>query len=175
MTWGARGWAERMARAALWLAGLAIAGLLWRAFSGALHAIGGADPGARLGLAAAALLPTVLLLLAMILAQMLGRMRSGAVDPTAGRDTAFLRTNQRVITNTVEQLAAFAPALLALAAGSAPSRIGQVVALGLVFAIARLGFWIGYLARPTLRAPGMTATFALNVVTAIAAVWVWLT
>ena len=39
------------------------------------------------------------------------------LDPTAGRDGWFLQRNQRALTNTVEQLAAFVPGFLALAAG----------------------------------------------------------
>ena len=164
-----------MGRVALWLAGLVAAAVLWWGFATVLHGAGGADVGARIGVAAMALLPATGVLLAMILAQMLARARSDAVDPTAGRDTAFLRTNQRVISNTVEQMAAFAPALLALAAGTSPARMPVVAALGFVFACARLGFWIGYIVGPNLRAPGMTATFAVNLVTASAAAWVWLT
>jgi uncharacterized membrane protein YecN with MAPEG domain len=127
----------------------------------------------RLGLACAALLPAVLVLNLMILTQMRLRARSGAVDPLAGRDGALLQVNQRALTNSVEQLAGFAPALLALAAGVAPGRMRFVVAAGVVFALARLAFWAGYLVGPMLRAPGMAATFAINVATLIAAIWVW--
>jgi hypothetical protein len=45
-----------------------------------------------------------------------------------------------------------------------------VVALGVVFAVARLVFWGGYLIGPLLRAPGMAATFAVNVATFVTAV-----
>jgi hypothetical protein len=34
-------------------------------------------------------------------------------------------------------------------------------------------FWGGYLLGPLLRAPGMAATFVINVSTLIAAVYVW--
>lgn len=157
----------------LWLAGLISAAVLWWLFAALLHPAGG-DAGARIGVAAAALLPTALLLLAMVQAQMAVRARSGAVDPTAGVDNAFLRLNQRAISNTVEQTVAFAPALFALAARVAPDSLARVIALPLVFAAARLVFWLGYLVGPRWRAPGMTATFMVNVVTWIAAAWAWL-
>ena len=157
----------------LWLAGLFGAAALWWLFAALLHPAGG-DASVRLGVAAAALLPNALLLLAMVQAQMAGRARSGALDPTAGTDGAFLRANQRVISNTVEQTVAFAPAVLALAARVAPDALARVIALPLVFAAARLVFWLGYLTGPRWRAPGMTATFAVNAATWLAAAWAWL-
>jgi uncharacterized membrane protein YecN with MAPEG domain len=137
-----------------------------------------ADPATtqsqRLAVAFAALLPSVALLEVMIVVQMRARAATGAIDPTEGRDSRFLRTNQRVITNTVEQLVCFIPALLALAGRIGSERMGEVVALALVFALARLAFWLGYLTGPILRAPGMAASFGVNVVTLVAAAWAWL-
>ncbi len=127
----------------------------------------------RLGLACASLLPAACVLNLMILVQMRLRARSGAVDPLAGRDDALLLVNQRALTNTVEQLAGFAPAVLTLAAGVTAGRMRFVVAAGVVFALARLAFWAGYLLGPLARAPGMAATFAINVATLVAAIWVW--
>jgi uncharacterized membrane protein YecN with MAPEG domain len=157
------------------LAGLAAAWAVWRGFVAVLPLAPAPDMSHRIGLACAALLPTVALLLVMILAQMAVRGMTGAIDPTAGRDGRFLQVNQRALTNTVEQLAAFIPSLLALAAGAGAAGIGQVVALALVFAVARLAFWTGYLAGARLRAPGMAATVAVNLVTLAAAARVWLT
>ena len=79
--------------------------------------------------------------------------------------------NQRVIANTIEQMAVFVPALLALAAGAPAARMAPIVALALVFALARLAFWVGYHAGTRLRAPGMAATLAINVATLVAAAW----
>jgi uncharacterized membrane protein YecN with MAPEG domain len=155
------------------LLGVAAAAALWRALT-AILVVGPAIAAAeRLGLACAALLPGVLVLLLMIALQMMARAWSRAVDPLAGADNRFLRVNQRALTNTVEQLVGFAPALAALAAGAAPSSMPGVVALGIVFGVARLVFWGGYLLGPLLRAPGMAATFAVNVVTFAAAAWAW--
>jgi hypothetical protein len=128
----------------------------------------------HLALVLTALLPSIALLAAMILLQMGVRAMTGAIDPLAGTDSVLLRKNQRVITNTVEQMTIFVPALLALAAGAPGARMAPVVAAAWTFALARLAFWIGYLAGTLLRAPGMAATFAINVATLAAGAWVWL-
>ena len=79
-------------------------------------------------------------------------------------DGTLLRVNQRALTNTVEQLTGFAPALLALAARRVrPVGCRSSSRRVLVFALARLVFWGGYLLGPLARAPGMAATFAVNV------------
>jgi uncharacterized membrane protein YecN with MAPEG domain len=152
-------------------AGAAIAG--WQGLAANLPVVLAARLPERLGLACAALLPVVCILDLMILAQMGLRARSGAVDPLAGGDNATLLVNQRALTNTVEQLAGFAPSLLALAAGVSSDRMRFVVAAGVVFAVARLVFWAGYILGPMMRAPGMAATFAINIGTLVAAIWVW--
>ncbi|MBV9250658.1 MAG: MAPEG family protein [Acetobacteraceae bacterium] len=154
----------------LWFYGFGLAFVVWLAVRLCLAANQASD---RISVAVASLLPGAGVLFAMVAVQSLTRAITGALDPTAGRDGVFLQRNQRAITNTVEQLAVFAPALLALAAG-APHRGRDVVAIGIAFAAARLAFWSGYLADPMLRAPGMTATFVLNAGTLIAAAAVWL-
>ncbi len=128
----------------------------------------------RLGLASAALLPGVAVLAAMQLVQIAGRYAALAFDPLAATETRFLRVNQRIITNTVEQLAVFAPSLLALAAGAPAARMPEVLALGAVFALGRLLFWGGYLCSPYLRGPGMTATLVATLGALAAAAWFWL-
>jgi hypothetical protein len=155
--------------------GMAAALLAWRLAAAWLPAPAGASRiGVRLGAAAAALLPAMFVLSAMILAQIAARFVSGTLDPTAGRDGRFLLLNQRAISNTVEQLTVFAPALLALAAAATAVDMPGVLALGPVFALARLVFWAGYLLAPIARAPGMAATGAVNVATLFAAAWFWL-
>ncbi|MCW3475898.1 MAPEG family protein [Limobrevibacterium gyesilva] len=128
----------------------------------------------RLGTATAALLPGSFVLATMIAAQMAVRFAAGVLDPTAGRETRFLLVNQRVISNTVEQTCLFVPALLALAAGMPGAQLPAALALGPVFAAARLAFWVGYVLAPVARAPGMAATYAVNAATLLAAAWMWL-
>jgi uncharacterized membrane protein YecN with MAPEG domain len=153
--------------------GLLLAFIAWWVLCLLVHPLA---PGLaqRLAVALAALLPAVALLLAMILAQMARRFLTRTVDPLAGEDDRFLRTNQRVITNTVEQLAVFAPALLALAAGRPGAAMASVVALALVFALARLVFWAGYLLGPPQRAAGMAATMGVTIATVLTAIGTWI-
>lgn len=156
-------------------AGIVAGALGWNGLSGSIVP----DPAwssmaARLGMAALALLPSAIVLWLMIAAQMATRIVTGRFNPTEGPDSNFLLVNQRVIGNTMEQLLCFVPGLLALAAGVSAALMPKVIALALVFAAARLVFWLGYLARPVLRAPGMAATFATTTATLTAAIWVWL-
>jgi len=153
--------------------GVIIALALWLELGRIIPVSVAAGMPQRLGVASAALLPTVCVLDLMIVVQMALRLRTGAVDPLAGRDNHTLQVNQRALTNTVEQLAGFVPALLALAAGAPPAWLPFVVAAGLTFCLARLVFWGGYLLGPLLRAPGMAASFAINVATLAAAIEVW--
>ncbi len=158
------------------LIGLAVAALATWGISGAIGIPRGSSSMAfRLGLALAALLPAAMVLAAMVFAQMLLRFVTGAFDPLAGQDGRLLVLNQRVITNTVEQLAVFAPALLAWAAGADASAMPWVIALGVVFAAARIVFWIGYLIDPVARAAGMAPSAAASVAAIVAAVRAWIT
>jgi hypothetical protein len=132
-----------------------------------------ADTATRLGLACAALLPAACVLLLMVVMQMFLRVATGAIDPFAGRDGRLLQVNQRALANTVEQLTAFTPALLAVAARAPADWMPSVVAAGLVFGLARLVFWGGYLVGPLGRSPGMAATYAINVATLVTALRIW--
>jgi uncharacterized membrane protein YecN with MAPEG domain len=153
--------------------GIGVAFAVWQGLAWIIPVDIAAGLPERLGLGCAALLPAVCVLNLMVLVQMRLRARSGAVDPLAGHEGTLLRVNQRALTNTVEQLAGFAPALLALAGRTPPGGMRFVVAAGAVFALARLAFWVGYLLGPLTRAPGMAATFAVNVGTLVAAILAW--
>jgi hypothetical protein len=147
-------------------AGTLAAVLVWWAIAGVMPA--GADP------AWMALVPAASILFAMTLAQMTGRFAGPVLDPTAGQETRFLVVNQRVISNTVEQMGVFIPAMLVLSARAPAAWASLGVALGPVFALARLAFWAGYMVTPVGRAPGMAATIAVNVAAlagAVAALW----
>lgn len=161
---------------ALSLFALALLALVWNGLRSVIRLDGVliAQAGGRASVAAAALLPGCAVLALMIGWQMAMRRRHGAYDPVAGQDPYPIRLNQRVIANTVEQLALFAPALLALAAGAAPQSMPGIVSAGIVWAVARLIFWVGYARSPVLRAPGMLATFAIGCATVLAACWTWL-
>jgi uncharacterized membrane protein YecN with MAPEG domain len=159
----------------LWGIGGAGAVLLWQAAVPLIPVdAGDTSTAIRLGHALTALLPASGVLFAMTVVQMLARAATGRVDPTRGDDPAFLVVNQRCISNTIEQFSVFAPALLALATGVGGRRMPEVMALGLVFGAARLAFWLGYLAAPLARAPGMVATVCCNAGALVAAAWIWL-
>lgn len=156
-------------------AGMVAGVLLWRTLAGVLPVDGNASSMAvRLGLTLAALAPSAAILLAMTLAQAGGRFLGGTIDPTLGRDGRFLLLNQRAITNSIEQLLPFALFLLTWAAGADAAAMPPLLALGAVFALARLAFWIGYLITPILRAPGMAASFAANIAAGAGAFHAWL-
>jgi uncharacterized membrane protein YecN with MAPEG domain len=148
--------------------------LVWRLLLGLMPPDdGSANIALRLARALEALLPAGFVLAGMIAAQMAARFAGGVFDPQAGRESRFLRVNQRVISNTVEQMAVFVPALLGLAAAAPQGAMPGVLALGGSFAFARLVFWGGYLASPLARAPGMAATALVTMSTLVAAAWFW--
>ena len=63
--------------------------------------------------------------------------------------------------------------MLALVAEASPLRMPQVLALPLVFALARLVFWAGYLVTPILRGSGMATSFAATLCALVWAIAVW--
>ena len=79
--------------------------------------------------------------------------------------------DQRVLSNTVEQLVlamAVWPAAAVLLGAEGP---GVILVLGVAFAVARLAFWVGYHMAPPLRAFGFAATFYPTVLVALWALW----
>lgn len=79
--------------------------------------------------------------------------------------------DQKVLTNTIEQLVAALciwPAAAILLAGNGP---GVIMVLGVGFAIARLAFWAGYHKSPALRAFGFGASFYPTMLVGIWALW----
>ena len=79
--------------------------------------------------------------------------------------------DQRVLTNTTEQLVlglCVWPAAAVILAGDGP---GVIVVLGLNFAFARLLFWGGYHLSPRLRAFGFAASFYPTVLVAGWTLW----
>ena len=146
--------------------GAASAGLLWWMLDRAgVAAPDATNLAARLALALVALLPSVGLLWAMLLAQTAARLARGA-----GR---FARRNRRVIGDTAEHLLVFGPALLALAAGVDRPQMPGVIALAAVFAAARAATWAGALVAAVGGAFGTGATLAATAGALGGAVAVW--
>jgi hypothetical protein len=166
---------QRIASISLGGLGAVAALLLWWVVRDVIAEPSGASSMAvRLGMAGAALLPAAALLFLMVLASSAARFVQAAFDPLARPEGRFIALNQRVITNTVEQLCVFAPALLAWAAGGGAAAMPGVLAAALLFALARAAFWAGYHVHPMARAPGMAAGLALNALALVAAARAWL-
>lgn len=118
----------------------------------------------RLAYAAAWMWPLAVVLLLMTLAAGLARGMGAAIDPTAQAEGRFLDISRRVLTNTVEQSLIFALGAFAMAAVTPAGQLGLLGALTILFVIARVAFWIGYLVDPLYRCAGFALTAEINIV-----------
>lgn len=114
------------------------------------------------------LLPPALLLFLLVAAVGNGRFLSEGIDPIQGKDPRFVTVSSNVLDNTVEQSLIFVLAGVSLICThplDAPlDTSGALPALALLFVLARVAFWLGYLKDSMLRAPGMALTLQINVV-----------
>lgn len=125
-----------------------------------------------------ALMPTIMtafLAPGLVTIAMVGRLAQrrffddAIIDGEAFSGAAAI--DQRVLSNTVEQLVlamAVWPAAAVLLGAEGP---GVILVLGVAFAVARLAFWVGYHMAPPLRAFGFAATFYPTVLVALWALW----
>jgi hypothetical protein len=88
-----------------------------------------------------------------------------AVNPLLGQESLRWKINQRILSNTVEQLAVFIPLLLAMSLRVDAPHAKVVPIHVMLWVVARIVFAVGYRRSPALRAPGMAATSAINVAT----------
>lgn len=146
------------------LAGSVLGWLLFALILGLVIGPRAAQTADRLAYAAAWMLPIAILLFVMTLATGLGRFFGGGADPTLNADSRYVDICRRSLTNTVEQSLVFALAALAMAAVTPAGQLGLLGALVILFVIARLAFWIGYLRHPLYREAGMALTFEINLV-----------
>lgn len=98
----------------------------------------------------------LLALAAGLLAVGSGRVASDAIDGSPPTTGTRLELHRRYMQNTVEQLALFIPTQLALATLLPPDRLALIPAWSLLFLVARVTFWLGYLSNPALRSLGMS-------------------
>lgn len=92
------------------------------------------------------------------------RFFSEGIDPLQGKDPRFVVVTNRVLSNTAEQTFIFVLSGAALIALLPAEELGAIPALAVLFVVARLLFWAGYLRRAMLRAPGMSLTIQINLV-----------
>lgn len=97
-----------------------------------------------------------------------------AEDPFAGRESRRFQVNQRVMTNSLEQLAMFAPLLLSLATLVTPERAFLIPLHVVLWTAGRALFWLGYHVALHWRAPGFDWTLGTAVATAVWLVVEWL-
>lgn len=130
--------------------------------------------GALVTLPVFTLMPTIMtafLAPGLVLVAMIGRLAQRRFHDDTIIDgqppTGPAEIDRRVLTNTVEQLAAALclwPAAAVLLGEAGP---GVIVTLGLGFAVTRLAFWAGYHLSPPLRAFGFAAGFYPTVLVAL--------
>jgi hypothetical protein len=82
-----------------------------------------------------------------------------AENPLTGGESKRWCINQRVVANTVEQLAIFVPLLVAVALRVPASQLRLLPIAVTLWCAGRLMFWIGYHVAPRWRAPGFDWTF----------------
>ena len=111
----------------------------------------------------------------LVLAAMVMRVATRRLVDEAAMQGAPLQgkaaVDQRVLQNTLEQLAlalCIWPAAAVLLAENGP---GVIMALGAGFAVARVVFWLGYHLSPMFRVVGFAATFWPTVLVALWALW----
>lgn len=91
-----------------------------------------------------------------------GRFFSDAINPLRHAEDAKMEVNGRVVDNTLQQQFVFFIGTLALSTFLTGETIKLIVALTMVYILARIVFWIGYRMHPLYRAPGMAATSYMN-------------
>jgi uncharacterized membrane protein YecN with MAPEG domain len=94
-----------------------------------------------------------------------------AVNPMLAAESPRWKINQRVLTNSVEQLAIFVPLVLALATRVDAAHVKLVPLHIALWVAARIAFWVGYRRSPAWRAPGMAWTHQVTLLTIAWLVW----
>lgn len=116
----------------------------------------------RLAFAARLIAWPAMLVLAMVAATSGSRALGNLYDPIADGETRLYRLSQNVLTNSVEQIAVFAPLMLAAATVIPAEDLGALTAATILYVLGRVVFWAGYLVHPYARAPGMAMTAAVS-------------
>ncbi len=116
------------------------------------------DPGSRLAYAAQWLLAPGAMLLAGVFNAARRGFYADAIDGTRTPAAPSLEIGLRYNQNTVEQVILAAIAWFAFAATAPHADLARIPMMALLFIVARITFWAGYLIHPMARTFGMTLT-----------------
>lgn len=140
--------------------GVGILALSYNLLAGTVPAIAGI--GDRLAFALPWVCVPLLALQAGMTAVGGGRLVSKYVDGSPPPSGTSLDMHRRFITNTVEQLAIYIPTQLALVTLLPEDRLALIPAWAVLFLIARIIFWVGYMTNPVYRSIGFLMMAAPN-------------
>jgi MAPEG family len=113
-----------------------------------------------------------LLLLAMVFCLFRLFDTEAAFDALADGESRRFRINHRVLQNSVEQFAIFAPAVLALAGLATTQDTWTLVQIAVTFfTLGRLLFWIGYHVTADARAVGFNMTISTTAIVLATVFW----
>ena len=90
------------------------------------------------------------------------RFLTDAIDPLRHAESRVIEINERYIDNTLQQYLVFLVGTVALSTFLDGQSMKLIVALTVVFILARIVFWVGYRIDSLYRAPGMAATIYMN-------------
>lgn len=90
------------------------------------------------------------------------RFLTDAIDPLRHAENRVIEINERYLDNTLQQYLVFLVGTVALSTFLDEQSMKLIVALTVVFILARIVFWVGYRIDPLYRAPGMAATIYMN-------------
>jgi len=90
------------------------------------------------------------------------RFLTDAIDPLRHAENRVIEINERYLDNTLQQYLVFLVGTVALSTFLDGQSMKLIVALTVVFILARIVFWVGYRIDPLYRAPGMAATIYMN-------------
>lgn len=102
------------------------------------------------------MLPTLVLTLVLMNCMRISDDDPRAEDPFAGAESRKWQINQRVLTNTIEQLAIFILPLLALSVRLLPEQTWVIPVLVITWSLGRVVYWIGYQIDPHHRSLGFS-------------------
>ena len=90
------------------------------------------------------------------------RFLSKAINPLRHAESKIMEIDGRVVENTLQQNFVFLIVSLTAATFLWHEFLNIIWACGIVFALARVAFWVGYRIDPLYRAAGMAATGYMN-------------